>query len=112
MSAQRRLLPLKDFVSHFSWAVSPGFETNGAATSSISSKQCASFDHLVGGCEQRGRNVEAEQFRGPEINREFVFDRPLDRQISWLGGSEDAVDITRGLSELFREISAIGDQAA
>ena len=70
------------------------------------------FDRLVGGCEQRGRNVEAERFRGLEIDRELVFDRLLNRQIGWLGALEDAVDVPCCLAELFREISAISDQAA
>jgi hypothetical protein len=37
-----------------------------------------SFDHLVGQCEHRGREFNAEGLRGLEVDHEFKFRRLLD----------------------------------
>src|SRR5436190_10340904 len=81
-------------------------------TSHYDRKWPALFDDLVGDREQSVRHVEAERFRGLEVDDKLVLDRLLDRQIRQLGALEDAVDVTCRLAELFREVSAIGDQAA
>src|SRR5215207_6218961 len=41
----------------------------------------ASFDHLVGAGEERGRNGEAERFGGLQVEDELKFRRLLDGQV-------------------------------
>ena len=44
----------------------------------------ASFDHLVGAGEERGRDGEAEGLRRFEIDGQFVPGRLLDRELGGL----------------------------
>jgi hypothetical protein len=53
----------------------------------------ASFDHLVGQCEQLGRHGEAERIRGLTINDEFELGRQLNRKIGRLGAFENPIDV-------------------
>jgi len=54
----------------------------GAITGCVQSQQTRLlFDHLTGASEQRRRHVEAEGFRGLEVDDEIEFGRGLHRQI-------------------------------
>jgi hypothetical protein len=41
------------------------------------------FYYLVGASEHRRRNCYAQSVRGPEIDHQIKFGRPLDRKIGW-----------------------------
>src|SRR5262245_7085610 len=71
-----------------------------------------SFDHLVGGNEQRLRHGEAEGLGGLEIDRHLEFGRLQDRQFGWLGALEDAACINSCLAIGSGEACRIADQAA
>jgi len=51
-----------------------------------------SFDDLVRAPEQRGRNFDAEDFRGDRIDDQVELGRLLDRDVGWLGSLENSVD--------------------
>src|SRR5215216_617764 len=70
------------------------------------------FDHLVGAGEHGCRHIEAERFRGLEIDDQFVLGRRLHRQVGRLLALEDAVDVSSRAPKLVEEIRAIGNQAA
>ena len=53
-----------------------------------------SFDHLVGGREQRLRNGQSERFGGLNIDRQFKLRRELHRQVRRFRPFEDAAHIT------------------
>jgi hypothetical protein len=44
-----------------------------------------SFDHSIGGGEERWRNGGVESLRGLEVDHLIELDRHLDRQAAWLG---------------------------
>ena len=46
--------------------------------------RAASFDHLVGASEQRGRHGQVERFGGFEVDDELELGRLFDRQVSGL----------------------------
>src|SRR5215216_6759286 len=48
------------------------------------SKHSCSFDHLIGACEERRRQLEAEPFCGRAVNYEFKPGRLLDRELTRL----------------------------
>ena len=43
------------------------------------------FDHLVGECDGRGQQIEAERPRGLQIDHQFEFCSLNDWQVGWLG---------------------------
>ena len=52
-----------------------------------------SLDHLVGAGEHRGGYIEAEGFRGFQIDHQLVFGRRLHGKVGGLLALEDAVDV-------------------
>src|SRR5262245_41880719 len=56
------------------------------------------FNHLVCAQQERGRDREADFFRGFEIEDELEFRGLLDRQIGWLSATRDPVDIHGSLT--------------
>jgi len=70
------------------------------------------LDDLVGGGEQRWRDVEAERLRRLEVDDKLVFGRRLHRQIGGLFAFEDAIDIAGGEAIRFGLIDPVGDQPA
>jgi hypothetical protein len=51
---------------------------------------CASFDHLVGAGEQRGRNINSGRLCSFEIDHKLDFCDLLHRQIGSLFAAQDA----------------------
>ena len=54
----------------------------------------------------------AQCFRGLEVDHELIFGWRLHRQVGWLLGLEDAIDIAGGTPILVDVTSPIGDQTA
>jgi hypothetical protein len=52
------------------------------------------FDHLIGACQQRRRDSQADRVGGLEINHQCVLGRRLHWQIGGLLAFEDAIDVT------------------
>ena len=75
-------------------------------------KSPSSFDHRIGEQQHGLRDAQPECFRGLEVDHEFEFGRPLNRQIARVRALQDAIDVACRLAEPFREIGAIGDEAA
>ena len=69
-----------------------------------------SLNHLVGAASSARRHVEAERLGGLEVDHHFVLRRRLDRQVGWLGASQDAVDISCRLPEQVGQVGAVGHQ--
>src|ERR1700730_15568835 len=69
------------------------------------------FDHLVGEHEQLIRNIQAERFRGLEVDRHFELHRGLNRKLAWLCAFEDAIDIGRRTAMVVDYVISIGQQA-
>src|SRR5262249_26691475 len=72
----------------------------------------ASFDHLVGACEQRWRNFEAERLGGPKVEDQFNFRGLLDRQIGRLLALENPPGVDAGQTVEVSEIASVTHQAA
>src|SRR5215469_9227273 len=68
-----------------------------------------SFDHLVGYCEQAGRNGEVERPRRLQVDDELEFGRLLDGQA--LLALENATDIDADSAPYVREVLAVGHEA-
>ena len=54
------------------------------------------FDHIVGGRKEGRGYFEAQGFRGPRIDNQFVLAGRLYRQLARLCASQDAVDVIGG----------------
>src|SRR5215813_4898395 len=67
-----------------------------------------SLDHLVGYCEQAGRNGEVERPRRLQVDNELEFGRLLDRQA--LLALENATDIDADSAPYVRDVFAVGHE--
>src|SRR5262249_8112701 len=73
----------------------------------------ASFDHLVGAREQRGRDSQAESLGGPPIDNKLEFCGLLNRQVSGIGALEDARNVVDAhLAKKVQDIGAVAHQPA
>ena len=54
-----------------------------------------SVGYLVSAGEERGRHTEAELLRGFEIDCQQNFGCLLDGQVTWLGATENLIDVLR-----------------
>jgi hypothetical protein len=70
------------------------------------------FDHLVGGSEQIGRDLEPENFRCIQIDYEPELCRVLNWKIGWLFAFEDSQNVRAGATIKVGVISAIPNQRA
>jgi hypothetical protein len=66
-----------------------------------------SFDHIVGGSEQRGRHGESKRFGGLEIDDEIKFGRLLDRKVARLRSAQNFVDIFGNALEQSRKVCSV-----
>src|SRR5262249_37651825 len=71
-----------------------------------------SFDHLVGAGKDRRRHSETERLGGLPIADKLDPRRLRDREIGWLGATEDLPREDPGLSKSSDAIDAIANQAA
>jgi hypothetical protein len=71
-----------------------------------------SLDHLVGRCQQRFRDGEAEGLGGFEVDDKIEFGWLHHRQIDWFLAFENAPRIDASLVVRIAEVAAIADQAA
>src|SRR5262249_5758524 len=71
-----------------------------------------SFDHLVGGEEQTGRNVKAERFGGLQIKNEFEFRGLHDWKVDRFHPAEDFAGIDADLTKAVGNICAVAHQSA
>jgi hypothetical protein len=65
----------------------------------------ASFDDLVGQCEQLGRYNEAKRLRGLKIDHQLEFGRLLDRQIAGFFALENATGVKSNLSVMLDRLT-------
>jgi hypothetical protein len=71
-----------------------------------------SFDHFVGGGEQRRRHWKPKRLGGLEVDHQLVPGRRLHRQIGRFLALEDAVDISCRTLPQIGYVRPVGDQAA
>src|SRR5215204_2423872 len=72
----------------------------------------ASFDHLVGAGEERGRDREAEGVGGFEVDHELKLCRLDYRQFGWFLASENSTSVSSNLLIAIKQARAIAHQAA
>src|SRR5438093_12328681 len=58
-----------------------------------------SLDHLVGAQEERLGDRQAKRLGGVQIDDEIELGRLLDRDVAWLGPSQNLVNIVGGTAE-------------
>src|SRR6516164_5141101 len=85
--------------------------TRGRSIQTGQQRKSESFDHLVGGGEEDGRNIEAERPGCLEIDDQLELGRLFDRQICRLGALKYLVHQPGDLSPETVEMDAIGHQA-
>src|SRR6516162_713871 len=71
-----------------------------------------SFDHLVGGGEQRLRHVEAEHPSRRNVDDELELRRLHDRQIRWLCALENAACVDADVAIRIYQACAVAHQSA
>jgi hypothetical protein len=69
------------------------------------------FDHLVGACEQRRRDGQAECLRGLQINDQLEFSWRLHRQVRRFLPLEDAIDIIRRFAHCVFVVVTVADES-
>src|SRR5215207_6430858 len=86
------------------WAWSPAGQVDGPARERAccellwgSAYPGLLLDHLIGACEERGRDREPERLGGLEVDDKLELGRLLDREIGGLGTPQDPVDVRRGV---------------
>src|SRR5437870_10609894 len=77
-----------------------------------SSSDVDSLDDLIRSPQQRIRDRQAERLRGPRVDHELEFFRPLDRQLGGLGATQDLSDVDATAAESLTQIRSIAQQAA
>src|SRR5437867_4190722 len=77
-----------------------------------SSSAVYSLDDLIRSPQQRIRDRQAERLRGPRVDHELEFFRPLDRQLGGLGAAQDLSDVDATAAESLTQIRSIAQQAA
>src|SRR5215204_4768608 len=99
-------------------APQPGFQNLRARCGTRSSQQAltrppaASFDHLVGACDERFRHADAERLRGLEVENQLNLRGLLDRQVGRLVALENAADIDPSQAISVGEVGPVTHQAA
>jgi hypothetical protein len=73
--------------------------------------RAASFDHLVGARDNRGRDVEAKRFGGFLVDDKLELGGLQDRQIRGLGTAENLTDINPSLPVIILAYATVADQA-
>jgi len=71
-----------------------------------------SFNHLVGAQQERLRDRQAKRLGGIQIDDEIEFGRLLDRDVAWLGPSQNLVNIVCGTAEQVEEVWSIRHQTS
>ena len=71
-----------------------------------------SFDHLVGECEQRGRNFDADCLCSGKVDDQIEFSPEFDRQVAGLFALENPADVDTGAAISIRLTWSVADQAA
>src|SRR5829696_3566774 len=74
--------------------------------------RAASFDHLVGACEERFRHADAERLRGLKVENQLNLRGLLDRQVGRLVALENAADIDPSQAISVGEVGPVTHQAA
>src|SRR5215475_5493842 len=73
-------------------------------------RAAASFDHLVGAGDKRGRDSDANGLGGSRIDNKLHLRRKLYRQIGWLRTFQNPVDEIGSSTKVLTQIYAIADQ--
>jgi hypothetical protein len=69
------------------------------------------LDHLVGTSEQRWWDGNRQHLCRLHVNHQHILGRCLHRQVGRSFTLEDAIDVSRGSTELVEEIRPVGDQS-